>query len=581
MSALRPLFVKYRTQSGTPYVYDSLTGEIVRIDDTLYQLVDDYGVLSDAEIALKHSNIRKQALDQAISDLRSMELQGMLCRRPAPTKATVPQMVAFRGQEWAPIDLIKTHCRTLILEVTQQCNLRCKYCCYGSYYPDRRSHSSTRMTWEIAHKALDEFFEKLLNPSGVGFYGGEPLLELDLIKRVIQVVEERGRSIGKELHLTMTTNGTLLDDDAIHFLVEHNVNVTISLDGPRESHDRYRVFRDSSGRRRGSFDCVMKNIRRFIELYPDYGRRGINMVLSFPIALEEMNRLLRGILPYFPFSRADFAQCSPEHASWYRNHPFHVGCGMVPCGSDSRCSASAMGAKDDNGVVFADTDRGTPEFLTWSEANRSEYTAMIDSYSDCIKNKGLGVAQRDFPLASVLAAQGLLFIHLRPIRKHSACIPVLPCLPGYIRVLCSSLGEYFPCERMQAGGICTLGDVWKGFDPEASIRSVRLFKTMVDCANCTALGICSLCIARINRVDEEWDGLGMQAACRGVRDFLHESLKRYSEILEANPTAFEGLMDVDRLSEIQALFLIDVSLLQTGSDFGLASEQLSEDKMLW
>ena len=78
----------------------------------------------------------------------------------------------------------------LILQVTQQCNLRCKYCAYsGNYY--NREHSSERMSFDIAKKAIDFYLERSdsANELRLGFYGGEPLLEYELIKKCVDYIK--------------------------------------------------------------------------------------------------------------------------------------------------------------------------------------------------------------------------------------------------------------------------------------------------------------------------------------------------------------------------------------------------------
>ena len=90
----------------------------------------------------------------------------------------------------------------------------------------------------------------------IGFYGGEPLLEFELLKRIVLFCETLDDSVVATPRFNVTTNGTLLTDEVIHFLVGHRFNVTISLDGPKHVHDRYRVFRNenSAEERRGSFE---------------------------------------------------------------------------------------------------------------------------------------------------------------------------------------------------------------------------------------------------------------------------------------------------------------------------------------
>ena len=91
------------------------------------------------------------------------------------------------------------------------------------------------MTWDMAKRAVDFLWEHSIDSRmvSISFYGGEPLLQFPLVQRVIQY--SKARFVGKKLTFNMTTNGTLLTDDIIRYLAEHEVSLMISIDGPRKS----------------------------------------------------------------------------------------------------------------------------------------------------------------------------------------------------------------------------------------------------------------------------------------------------------------------------------------------------------
>nr|WP_237076397.1 MULTISPECIES: radical SAM protein [unclassified Neglectibacter] len=160
-------------------------------------------------------------------------------------------------------EIASSQLEDLLLQVTQNCNLRCEYCTYsGKYY--NRTHSTNHMSFEVASQSVDFFMERAKDKNSVviGFYGGEPLLEFELIKRVVSYVEENYGE--KKVSYGMTTNGTLLTEDVVTFLIEKHFNIIISLDGPKDQHDKYRRF--VSGK--GSFDVVMENMQRIRTLHP-------------------------------------------------------------------------------------------------------------------------------------------------------------------------------------------------------------------------------------------------------------------------------------------------------------------------
>ena len=143
---------------------------------------------------------------------------------------------------------------SLVLQVTQQCNLRCRYCVYSGHYKGR-THSGRRMSWNIAKQAIDLVVGHSRDCSEFefGFYGGEPLLAFDLIKQCVEYIHRRFP--GKSVTYYLTTNATLLTCEMMDFFCKNEFMLTISLDGPEYIHDKYRVYADVS--RRGTFNDVV------------------------------------------------------------------------------------------------------------------------------------------------------------------------------------------------------------------------------------------------------------------------------------------------------------------------------------
>jgi uncharacterized protein len=118
----------------------------------------------------------------------------------------------------------------------------------------------------------------------VSFYGGEPLLQFDLIKKVIEYCNRSG----PDINYYMTTNGTLLTDEMIDFIIKNDIIMTFSLDGYKSNHDRNRVFMND----KGSFDTVMKNI---IRLQEEKKRRNYTKFISFNCCYDSYTDLTKVI----------------------------------------------------------------------------------------------------------------------------------------------------------------------------------------------------------------------------------------------------------------------------------------------
>jgi len=139
-----------------------------------------------------------------------------------------------------------------ILVVTRRCNLECIYC-QAAEGRDRRG----QMGVETAEKAIDRALETPARSLIVEFQGGEPLLNFPAVRAAVLRAEERGRALGKRVEFSLITNFTeVVTEDILRFLLGHKVSVCISLDGPREIHDRNR-------NRAGCYDTLRANIRLY------------------------------------------------------------------------------------------------------------------------------------------------------------------------------------------------------------------------------------------------------------------------------------------------------------------------------
>lgn len=133
------------------------------------------------------------------------------------------------------------------------------------------------MSLDTAKKSIDFLSNHSIDAKeiGIGFYGGEPLIEFELIKEIVAYAKEV--FTGKPILFSMTTNGSLLNEEIIKFLKENGFNLMISLDGPKEVNDQNRIFPDGSG----TFDVVMNNIKLIAKLYPTYANElSISMVMD-------------------------------------------------------------------------------------------------------------------------------------------------------------------------------------------------------------------------------------------------------------------------------------------------------------
>lgn len=138
------------------------------------------------------------------------------------------------------------------IHLTESCNLACRYCRVGHL-----SHSSLSMSVETCKKIIRRVIEEIPGEKIiVGFHGGEPLLNIDCVVEGSKYARELAAATGKEVTLSLQTNGLLLSQYA-SLLKEFKIEVGVSLDGPPDIHNQYRIFRSGEG----SFEKVMAGIK--------------------------------------------------------------------------------------------------------------------------------------------------------------------------------------------------------------------------------------------------------------------------------------------------------------------------------
>ena len=218
------------------YVYDTGSGALHECDEATANVLNGKPVqLTDEE------------LKATLADIEGLKKAGLLYAEEVKT---------------APIK--SNEVKALCLHICHDCNLRCRYC-----FADEGAYHNVRemMSLETAKAAIDFLIRESGNRKvlEVDFFGGEPLMNLGVIKETVAYAKAEAAKRGKRFLFTTTTNGLLLNDEAIEFLNAEMENVVLSLDGRREVHDAVR--KTVSGK--GSFDLVIEKIKKFVKIRGD------------------------------------------------------------------------------------------------------------------------------------------------------------------------------------------------------------------------------------------------------------------------------------------------------------------------
>lgn len=278
----------------------------------------------------------------------------------------------------------------------------------------------------------------------IGFYGGEPLLEFQKIKRALEYINEKYS--GRKVDYSLTTNGTILNDEIIHFFITNDFNVMISLDGPKEMHNENRVFENGNG----SFDKIMENLRYVKDSYPEFFKK-----ISFNT--------------------------------------------VVPPGNDYKCINDFFSANE----VLEDNNLSRSTVSMWNIKGEVSYD---DKYFITYKYQSLKILMAALGLYSKEKISRLFatdFVEIQRFYDNLGKIlictkcahPGGPCIPGARRPMVDIYGNIFPCERVsEQSSVMKLGDIYTGFNVNKVNELLNIGKlTQNECINCWNFAHCGLC----------------------------------------------------------------------------------------
>ena len=240
--------------NGYNIVLDTCSGSIHTVDDLAYDIIALYKEKKVEEIISlmlekykDDKSITKEEILSCIDDIKELEKEGSLFSKD------IYEDIAknFKTN--------KQEIKALCLHVAHTCNLNCEYCfaSQGKYHGER-----ALMPFEVGKRALDF----LIKNSGtrhnleVDFFGGEPLMNFDVVKKLVKYAREKEKEYNKNFRFTLTTNGLLIDDEVIDFANKEMSNVVLSLDGRKEVHDNLR--KTISGQ--GSYDIIIPKFKKLV-----------------------------------------------------------------------------------------------------------------------------------------------------------------------------------------------------------------------------------------------------------------------------------------------------------------------------
>ena len=378
----------------------------------------------------------------------------------------------------------------LVLQVTQRCNLICGYCPYACTDNDSRNHKNVDMSLDVAIRAVDDYLAhsrdiRILN---FGFYGGEPLLNFDLICSVVEYIESKVKN--KNIVFSMTTNGTLLTKSIVEYLVKKDFRLTISLDGDKSLHDKHRKFPNQ----KGSHSIVYSAMKYIYEKYSEFWMKNVsfnavvNSYMDFNRSLsffnsEKMYEEISGIRINFSEGRKLGVEIYDEkiinkftNVNRYNNKRYYL------------------------------------ELMLFYYQRRIHCPDYISDDIDVLKK-----------------------IDLKQHNDYNSCKTVVhpqgQCISGATKLMVDVYGNYWPCEKInETCGFCKIGDVYSGVDKSQVAKQMNVsMLTKDECLRCWAINHCSFCLANFNEHSCITEEIKLQK-CKKEKERLLGLIKIYTTI---------------------------------------------------
>ena len=488
-----------QSQNGNKYLYETFNKKLTNISNTSYSLYKTLLSANKGEkdflllLKEKHPDISSQEISAFLEKYNSIDKNEDFIIKTKISKDVVKHYLANFPQ--------------IVFEVTEKCNLNCKYCTYGDFYDRNNTRSNANFDVVAALKLVDYIYAlcisnyatTAINIINISFYGGEPLLRFSFIKEITDYAKSlEGNNVF--FQFSMTTNATLLKK-YIAFLAENKYKLLISLDG-NEENNSYRIYHNGLN----SFKDVFENICFVKENYPEYFFKYVN----FNSVLHNRNSVAEA---------NDFIKMN------FSKNPI-------------LSEISTDGLKE---------DRKKELLLLYK--NKSEDLQKSEDYYRLLHKENVSEVP-DFKEAMyfIYNLTNLVYFNYTELflDNKKSVKPTGTCLPFARKIFVTAKGIILPCENVSTKfefGRVDNKDVHIDFEKLINFYSSNLKKVQKLCQKCYRITNCYQCMFYLNLEDES-------IKCHG---FMNEKkfanyLGRIVTYLENNPTIFNKIITETSIS---------------------------------
>lgn len=358
---------------------------------------------------------------------------------------------------------------TFIISITEQCNLRCSYCCYSGSYKNNRTHNTSSMS----RHDIDEVFAFIQRTVGnkelkLAFYGGEPLLQPDLLRYAIN----KAHALWEDrISISVSSNATLLTPAIIDWLFDNKVRIDISIDGHKKVHDRQRRYSNGNG----TFEKVYEVLSYIRAHHPAHLQDDVLILMT----LAELDDLIEISI------------------NWHEDSLLRD---IIPTKISSISPNFRLGVERSNYEVLA-----------------NKYLSLLDVYE----------SHRELNVLKVFLEQCIAYWINRPIIDVESAVPMATCLPLNNKLYIDSHLDIGVCEKI--ADKYRIGNVKSGINWETANSQVKEYYQKRDqrCRFCPAIRMCNMCFTAIEYSDDEWDIL-----CHNEKIYTKVCFRLFCEMAE-------------------------------------------------
>jgi len=450
--------------AGEKFLYLVPAGAIFQVDEAVGALID---CLSEAP--LPHDRLVENLAARGVA----VEDAEQLVNEMAHSSVIVTGKFVAEPVQSPPADF---PLQTLVLNLTNQCNLSCQYCYeFGADKVATPEGKPKFMDFGTAKASVDFLLEQSAGRRSIHitFFGGETLMNFPLLKQVVTYAHERAAGQGRNIDFSLTTNATLLTPTIIEFLSANRIGVTVSMDGPKEMHDSLRVFANG----KGSYDIIAPKVR---ELIQNHRTRPITARVTLTSGVTDVVKIFRHLKQDLGFHEVGFAPVTTSPNQLY-----------------------AINQTGMNGVL-------------------DQFHVLAEEYLEyALRGEAHGFSNVSDTLAEL--CQGVNKSH--------------PCGAGLGLVGVGPSGDIAPCHRFVDSDVHALGHISSGIDrdKQADFLNRGHIGAKYDCHSCWARPLCAGGCHHEAFVRYGDTGHPNLHYCDWIRDWTNTCLEIYGAIAAKNP----------------------------------------------